>query len=144
MNNMNSRGAPHAPPKGGQLVYSPEILDTFSGVATFWEASSEHLKSNFNMFITGVCKYFTICKKYIWQCSWSIKLLLIVQRLDLEGFSVWVHKGFKRCLESFDIFSRVATFCEARQSTSNLISMFSSPDFEISTRFGNKCFWKCL
>ena len=69
-----------------------------------------------------------------------IKLLLIVQRLDLEGFSVWVHKGFKRCLESFDIFSRVATFCEARQSTSNLISMFSSPDFEISSRFGINVF----
>ena len=65
-----------------------------------------------------------------------IKLLLIVQRLDLEGFNVWVHKGFKRCLESFDIFLRVTTFCEARQSTSNLISMFSSPDFEISSRFG--------
>ena len=64
-----------------------------------------------------------------------IKLLLIVQRLDLEGCNVWVHKGFKRCLESFDIFSRVATFCEARQRTSNLISMFSSPDFEISSRF---------
>ena len=63
--NMCQRGAPHAPPKGGQLVYSPEIIDTFSGVATFWEASSEHLKSNFNMFITGVCKCFTICKKYI-------------------------------------------------------------------------------
>ena len=69
-----------------------------------------------------------------------IKLLLIVQRLDLEGFNVWVHKGFKRCLESFDIFSRVATFCEARQSTSNLISMFSSPDFEISSRFGINVF----
>ena len=69
-----------------------------------------------------------------------IKFLLIVQRLDLEEFSVWVHKGFKRCLESFDIFSRVATFCEARQSTSNLISMFSSPDFEISSRFGINVF----
>ena len=69
-----------------------------------------------------------------------IKFLLIVQRLDLERFSVWVHKGFKRCLESFDIFSRVATFCEARQSTSNLISMFSSPDFEISSKFGINVF----
>merc|ERR1711940_396972 len=38
----------------------------------------------------------------------------------------------RRCLESFDIFSRIATFCEARQSTSNLISMFSSPTFGIN------------
>ena len=46
----------------------------------------------------------------------------------------------RRCLESFDIFSRVATFCEARQSTSNLISMFSSLDFKISSRFGINVF----
>ena len=71
-----------------------------------------------------------------------IKLLLIVQRLDLEGFNVWVHKGFKRCLESFDIFSRVATFCEARQSTSNLISMFSLPNSEINSKFGINVFEK--